>query len=379
MRYLTAGESHGPALVGILEGIPAGLRLAAADVNRDLKRRQAGYGRGQRMSIEHDEIEWLAGVRFGETLGSPIALMIRNRDFARWQERMAPEGPETGPIFTRPRPGHADLAGALKYDRRDARDILERASARETATRVALGAIAKAFLRHFGIEIISHVVALGDVTAPPPPSLDPEAIDASLVRCADPEASAAMVQAIDAARLKGDTLGGVVEVRAVGVPVGLGAHVHWDRKLDGRLGQAMLSVPAIKGLEIGAANWSAGVPGSQVHDEIVYTPEQGFTRPTNRAGGSEGGISNGEPIWVRAAMKPLSSLRRPLKSVDMATKEPFLAQVERSDITAVPAAGVVLEAVMALVLAELVLEKFGGDSLGDVDQAYRYFLGRVRP
>ncbi len=379
MRYLTAGESHGPALVGVLEGMPAGLHLSAEAVNRELLRRQGGYGRGQRMRIERDEIEWLAGVRFGETLGSPIALLIRNRDFARWQQRMASEGPETGPAFTRPRPGHADLAGALKYGRRDARDILERASARETAMRVALGAIAKALLRHFGIEIVSHVVALGGVTASPPATLDIEAIDRSPVRCADPLAEQAMMQAIDDARLKGDTLGGVVEVQALGVPVGLGAHVHWDRKLDGRLGQAMLSVPAIKGLEIGAASWAAGQPGSLVHDEIFYDAPEGFTRHSNRSGGSEGGISTGQPVWVRAAMKPLSSLHRPLRSVDMETKEEFLAQVERSDITAVPAAGVVLEAVMALVLAELFLEKFSGDALEDVEAAYRHYLGRIRP
>ncbi len=379
MRYLTAGESHGPALIGVLEGMPAGLRLSAEDVNRELGRRQAGYGRGQRMRIEQDEIEWLSGVRFGETLGSPIAVMIRNKDFERWRERMAPEGPSAGAVFTRPRPGHADLAGALKYGRRDARDILERASARETAMRVALGAMTKALLRHFGIEIVSHVVALGDVTASPPAALDLEAIDRSPVRCADPEASAAMVAAIDEARIKGDTLGGVIEVLATGVPVGLGAHVHWDRKLDGRLGHAMLSVPAIKGLEIGAANWGAARPGSEVHDEIFYRDDLGFTRETNRAGGSEGGISNGQPIWVRAAMKPLSSLHRPLRSIDMESHEEFLAQVERSDITAVPAAGVVLEAVMALVLAELFLEKFSGDAILDVEAAYRHYLGRIRP
>ncbi len=377
LRYLTAGESHGPALLGIMEGMPAGLHLSADVVNLELTRRQAGYGRGQRMRIERDEIEWLAGVRFGETLGSPIALMIRNRDFERWQQRMAPEGDVVGPAFTRPRPGHADLAGALKYGRGDARDILERASARETAMRVALGAIAKAFLGHFGIEIVSHVVALGDVTASPPAQIDRDAIDRSPVRCADPVAAEAMVAAIDAARLKGDTLGGVVEVQALGVPVGLGTHVHWDRKLDGRLGQAMLSVPAIKGLEIGAASWGAAHLGSQVHDEIFFRQGEGFTRSTNRAGGSEGGISNGAPVWVRAAMKPLSSLHRPLRSVDMDTKEEFLAQVERSDITAVPAAGVVLEAVMALVLTELFLEKFSGDALIDVEAAYHHYIGRI--
>jgi len=379
MRYLTAGESHGPGLVGILEGMPAGLRVSAAAVNRELCRRQSGSGRGGRMRIERDEIEWLAGVRFGETLGSPIAVLIRNRDHLHWGERMAPEGEPTGPAFSRPRPGHADLAGALKYGRTDARDILERASARETAARVALGAIAKTFLKEFGVGISSHVVMLGGVAAKPLAVLDLEAIEASPVRCADPQAEAAMLRAIEDARQGGDTLGGVVEARAEGVPVGLGSHVHWDRRLDGRLGQALLAVPGIKGVEVGAGFWAAGQPGSLVHDAIAYDPARGYVRETNRAGGSEGGIANGEPIVVRCAMKPLSSLGRPLPSVDMATRKPAKAQAERSDVTAVPAAGVVVEALLALVLADLLLEKFGGDCMGDVLAAYRRYRERIVP
>ncbi len=378
MRYLTAGESHGPALVGIIEGMPAGLRLAKEQVDAELARRQGGYGRGMRMKIERDEIEWLAGVRFGETIGSPIAILIRNRDHANWLDRMAPEGEPAGRPFTRPRPGHADLAGAQKYDRQDARDILERASARETAMRVALGAIARTFLGAFGIQILSHVVALGGVEALPPERLDAGEIDRSPVRCADPAAAERMMRAIDEAQLHGDTLGGVVEVIATGLPVGLGSHVQWDRKIDGRLAQAFMAIPAIKGVEIGAAFWSAGQSGSAVHDEILY--EEGrYARPTNRAGGSEGGVTNGQPLVARAAMKPLSSLRRPLRSVDIDSKEPFLAQVERSDITAVPAAGVVLEAVMALELADLFLEKFGGDSIGDTAAALRHYAERLQP
>lgn len=377
MRYLTAGESHGPALVGILEGMPAGLRLSKDAIDRELARRQGGYGRGMRMKIERDEIEWLAGLRFGETIGAPIALLIRNRDHQNWLDRMAPEGERSGRPFTRPRPGHADLAGAQKYDRADARDILERASARETAMRVALGAIAKAFLGSFSIEVLSHVVALGGVEAHPA-SLDRDRIEASPVRCADDAAAERMMQAIDEAQLRGDTLGGVVEAVATGVPVGLGSHVQWDRKLDGRLARALMAIPAIKGVEVGQGFWSAGQPGSEVHDEIVFEDGR-YVRPTNRAGGSEGGISNGEAIVVRAAMKPLSSLRRPLRSVDMETKEEFLAQVERSDITAVPAAGVVVEAVLALELADLMLEKFGGDTMADVAQALQHYKERLQP
>lgn len=378
MRYLTAGESHGPALVGILEGVPAGLRVGRAAVDAELARRQGGYGRGMRMKIERDEVEWLSGLRFGMTLGSPIALMIRNRDHANWLDRMAPEGEPSGRPFTRPRPGHADLAGTQKYDRTDARDILERASARETAMRVALGTVAREFLRAFGVEILSHVVALGGVEARAPERLDRAEIDASPVRCADADSAQAMMRAIDEAQLHGDTLGGVVEVVATGLPVGLGSHVHWDRKVDGLLAQALMAVPAIKGVEVGMGFWSAGQMGSAVHDEILFEDGR-YVRPTNRAGGSEGGITNGEPLVARAAMKPLSSLRRPLRSVDLETKEPFLAQVERSDITAVPAAGVVLEAVMALVLADLFLEKFGGDTMGDVAASLSQYTKRLQP
>lgn len=378
MRYLTAGESHGPALVGILEGMPAGLRVGRAAVDAQLARRQGGYGRGMRMKIERDEVEWLSGLRFGVTLGSPIALMIRNRDHANWLDRMAPEGEPSGRPFTRPRPGHADLAGTQKYDRTDARDILERASARETAMRVALGTVAREFLRAFGVEILSHVVALGGVEARAPERLDREEIDASPVRCADADSAQAMMRAIDEAQLHGDTLGGVVEVVATGLPVGLGSHVHWDRKVDGLLAQALMAIPAIKGVEVGMGFWSAGQMGSAVHDEILFEDGR-YVRPTNRAGGSEGGITNGEPLVARAAMKPLSSLRRPLRSVDLETKEPFLAQVERSDITAVPAAGVVLEAVMALVLADLFLDKFGGDSMGDVAASLAQYTKRLQP
>ncbi len=378
MRYLTAGESHGPALVGIIEGVPAGLHLSKAAIDRQLARRQGGYGRGMRMKIESDEIEWLSGLRFGETLGSPIALMIRNLDHANWLDRMAPEGEPAGRAFTRPRPGHADLAGVQKYARPDARDILERASARETAMRVALGTVARELLRAVGIEILSHVIALGGVSAARQERLDPEAIDRSPVRCADPEAAQAMMHAVDQAQLNGDTLGGVVEVIATGVPVGLGSHVHWDRKLDGRLAHAAMAIPAIKGVEVGDGFWGAGQPGSAVHDEILWQDGK-YVRPTNRAGGSEGGISNGEPIVVRAAMKPLSSLRRPLRSVDLQTKEAFLAQVERSDITAVPAAGVVLEGVVALELADLLLEKFGGDTVADVQAALQHYRERLQP
>lgn len=379
MRFLTAGESHGPALVGIIEGLPAGIGLETADIDRDLARRQMGYGRGGRMMIEKDRVEILSGVRFGETLGSPVALMVRNRDWEHWQERMSREGPPKGPPFTRPRPGHADLAGSLKYDRSDARDILERASARETTMRVALGAVARVFLQTFGIQILSHVLSLGEVesrTLPITPEMA-ETIDASLVRTADPEAEAAMMAAVDRAKAEGDTLGGLFEVCAFGVPVGLGSHVHYDRRLDGRLAQAMMSIPAMKGVEVGEAFQNALKPGSLVHDAIVFEPGHGFVRPTNRAGGLEGGITNGAPVSVRVAMKPLSTLKKPLKSVDLRTLEPIEAQVERSDVTAVPAAGVIGEAMMALTLAEAVLEKFGGDTLADVKRAYDAYLGRM--
>src|SRR5437870_8996001 len=375
-RFTTAGESHGRGLVALLEGIPAGLPLAAERVNTELKRRMGGYGRGARMKIEADQIEWLAGVRAGETLGSPIAMLVWNRDWEHWQDVMAPEADATGAgerrrQVTRPRPGHADLAGSLKYDRRDARDILERASARETVARVACGAVCKILLEQFGIEIGSHVVELGGVragvgaqhAAPLPERLN-QASDASPVRCLDPDAEREMIARIDAAKAAGDTLGGVVEVIAVGLPVGLGSHVSWDAKLDGRLAQALMSIPAVKGVELGLGFEAARRKGSEVHDEIL----PGLARATNRAGGTEGGMTTGEPLVARVAMKPISTLMSPLRTVDLQTGGAAPAQSERSDVTAVPAMGVIAEAMVALVLAEAMLEKFGGDALSEMQR-----------
>ena len=379
VRWTTAGESHGRGLVAILEGIPAGLAVSAARVNAELKRRMGGYGRGARMKIESDQIEWLAGVRAGETLGSPIAMLVWNRDWEHWQDVMAPEAdpPERRRQVTRPRPGHADLAGSLKYDRRDARDILERASARETVARVACGAVSKLLLEQFGIEIGSHVAELGGVVAqvptPLPQPLNPAA-DASVVRCLDPEAEREMIARIDAAKATGDTLGGIVEVLAVGVPVGLGSHVSWDRKLDGRLAQAVMSIPAVKGVELGLGFEAARRKGSEVHDEIL----PGFARATNRAGGTEGGMTTGEALVLRAAMKPISTLMSPLKTVDLATGAPAQAQSERSDVTAVPAMGVIAEAMVALVLAQAMGEKFGGDALVEMKRNYDGYQAQVR-
>jgi len=384
-RFTTAGESHGRGLVGILEGIPAGLPVSAADVDVELKRRMAGYGRGARMKIESDRIEWLAGVRAGETLGSPIAMLIWNRDWEHWQDVMAPEAdatpdPQGGGRrrqVTRPRPGHADLAGSLKYDRLDARDILERASARETVARVACGAICKKLLREFSIEIGSHVAELGDVIAnhhsPFPTPLN-ERADQSPVRCLDSEAEREMIARIDAAKAAGDTLGGIVEVIAQGVPVGLGSHVSWDRKLDGRLAQALMSIPAVKGVELGLGFEAARRKGSEVHDEIL----PGFARATNRAGGTEGGMTTGEPLVLRVAMKPISTLMSPLKTVDLKTGGPAQAQSERSDVTAVPAMGVIAEAMLAIVLTEALLEKFGGDALSELKRNVDGYLAQVR-
>jgi chorismate synthase len=386
-RFTTAGESHGRGLVGILEGIPAGLQVSAADVDAELKRRQGGYGRGARMKIESDHIEWLSGVRAGETLGSPIAMLIWNRDWEHWQDVMAPEADATpDPLgrrrqVTRPRPGHADLAGSLKYDRMDARDILERASARETVARVACGAVCKRLLREFEIEIGSHVVELGGVVASvgaqhaaPLPTHINEIADQSPVRCLDPEAEQEMIRRIDAAKAAGDTLGGIVEVVALGVPVGLGSHVSWDTKLDGRLAQALMSIPAVKGVELGLGFEAARRKGSEVHDEIL----PGFARATNRAGGTEGGMTTGEPLVVRVAMKPISTLMSPLKTVDLKTGGPAQAQSERSDVTAVPAMGVIAEAMMAIVLTQALLEKFGGDALSELKRNVEGYLAQVR-
>jgi chorismate synthase len=385
-RFTTAGESHGRGLVGILEGMPAGLPVSAERVNAELKRRMGGYGRGARMKIESDQIEWLAGVRAGETLGSPIAMLVWNRDWEHWQDVMAPEadvsgGAERRRQVTRPRPGHADLAGSLKYDRQDARDILERASARETVARVACGAVCKLLLEQFGIEIGSHVVELGGVTAgvaaqhaAPLPSPLNAAADASPVRCLDADAEREMIARIDAAKAAGDTLGGVVEVVAFGAPVGLGSHVSWDRKLDGRLAQALMSIPAVKGVELGLGFEAARRKGSEVHDEIL----PGLARATNRAGGTEGGMTTGEPLVVRVAMKPISTLMSPLKTVDLKTGAAAQAQSERSDVTAVPAMGVIAEAMVALVLAQALLEKFGGDALSEMKRNFAGYMAQVR-
>ena len=369
LRFATAGESHGPALVALVEGLPAGLAVSSDQVNRELARRMQGYGRGARMTIEQDRIEWIAGIRAGETIGSPVAMRIANRDWDNWRDVMAPErtadeGPRRRRV-TRPRPGHADLVGVIKYDRLDARDILERASARETTARVAAGALARRLLEEFAVEIGSHVVAIGGIQAELPAELPLPlnvAADASPVRCLDDAATRAIVQRIDAARAAGDTLGGEVEVVARGLVVGLGSHVSWDRKLDGRLAAMLMSIPAVKGVEIGLGFEAARRPGSAVHDPIG----PGLGRLSNNAGGLEGGMTTGEPLVLRVAMKPISTLMSPLATVDLATGREAAAQSERSDVTAVPAMGVIAEALTALVLADAMLEKFGGDSLGEM-------------
>jgi chorismate synthase len=377
LRWLTAGESHGSALVAILEGVPAGVAVTSAEVVQELARRRLGYGRGARMSFEQDEVEVIGGLRHGVTLGSPVAIRVGNSEWPKWQTVMAADpvdpaelaGQARNAPLTRPRPGHADLAGMQKYGFTDARPILERASARETAARVAVGTVAKALLRQgLGIEILSHVVELGPVAAKPgvvPQPGDAERIDADPLRCLDPEASAAMVAEVDAAKRDADTLGGVVEVLAHGVPPGLGSHVHWDRKLDARLAAALMSIQAIKGVEIGDGFTQARSRGSVAHDEIMPT-EDGVRRVTDRAGGLEGGMTTGEPLRVRAAMKPISSLNRALSTVDVATGEPATAINQRSDVCAVPAAAVVAESMVALVLASAAMEKFGGDSLAEL-------------
>jgi len=373
LRYVTAGESHGRALVGILEGMPAGLPVSKEKVHVQLRRRQGGYGRGGRMKIEQDQIEVLSGIRAGVTLGSPIALVMWNRDWENWSKHMDPWNPppERYSPVTVPRPGHADLAGALKYRHTDIRNVLERASARETAMRVALGSLARQLLEYFGVQIASHVVQIHSVRASVDATgLDVEELnaraDASPVRCLDPAAEREMIARIDQAQSEGNTVGGVFEVIAAHVPVGLGSYVHWDRKLDGRIAQAMASLPAMKAVEIGLGVESAGRWGSECHDEIYYDEGRGYHRTTNRAGGLEGGVTNGERLIVRVAMKPLSTLRRPLDSVDMKSKKPVSAHVERSDVCAVPAASVIGEAVLALVLADAFLEKYGGDSIAEI-------------
>ncbi len=378
LRFLTAGESHGPGLVAILEGLPGGLEVDVAGVSAELTRRRQGYGRGARMAIEQDEVEILGGVRHGRTLGSPVAMLIRNTEWPKWESIMTPGPGERGNEVTRPRPGHADLAGMIKYGTDDARDVLERASARETAARTVVGYLARTLLATVGVDVLSHVVSIGDVQAKPtvPTSADRDAIEADPVRCLDPQASAKMIDAIDQAREAKDTLGGVFEVVAHGVPVGIGSHVHYDRKLDGLLAGAVMSIPAVKGVEIGDGFEAAASPGSRAHDEIVIV-DGTVTRATNRAGGTEGGISNGQPIRVRGAMKPISTLMQPLRTVDMSTGEPDQAVRERSDVCAVPAAGVVGEQMVAFVLADEFTRKFGGDGVDEFVAAVDAHRARV--
>ncbi|HEV8437782.1 MAG TPA: chorismate synthase [Methylomirabilota bacterium] len=379
-RFLTAGESHGEALTAVIDGVPAGLPLTEEHINEDLARRQRGYGRGGRMKIEHDQVHLSSGVRWGVTLGSPISLTIQNRDWENWKQTMAvgtPPPGTTAKTVTRPRPGHADLAGAMKYGHHDIRNVLERSSARETTARVAVAGVAKRLLSEFGISILSHVTEIGGVRIESLESPWEEIrrrAESSEVRCADTTAEAAMIEAIDKAKAAGDTLGGVFEVVALGCPVGLGSYVQWDRKLDGLLAQAFCSIHAIKGAEIGLGFESARRPGSEVHDEILFDADGGFHRGSNSAGGLEGGVTNGQPVVVRAVMKPISTLRKPLRSVDVATKEAVEAVVERSDVCAVPAAGVVGEAMMAIVLARAFLEKFGGDSIDEIRHNHQAYL-----
>jgi len=388
LRWLTAGESHGPALLAILEGLPAGVEVSTAYIGAALERRRAGYGRGARMSFERDEVELLAGVRHGLTLGSPIAVRIGNTEWPKWSVVMAADPVEPQVLaglarnapLTRPRPGHADLAGMQKYGFDDARPVLERASARETAARVALGAVAQAFLRQVGgIEVLSHVVAIGAAATPSdsvPVPADRVRIDEDPVRCLSAAGSAAMVVEIDAAKADADTLGGVVEVVVHGLPPGLGSHVHWDRRLDARLSAALMGIQAIKGVEVGDGFDVARRRGSMAHDEIEAGPD-GIRRVTGRSGGVEGGMSTGEVLRVRAAMKPISTLSRPLATVDVATGNPATAIAQRSDVCAVPAAGVVAEAMVALVLAEAVAEKFGGDSVPETRRNLAGYLGAL--
>lgn len=390
IRYFTAGESHGPQLTAILEGLPAGLRITEEAINVDLARRQCGYGRGGRMQIEKDAVEILSGVRWGETIGSPVALSVKNRDWVNWKEKMSPYETHRDDAIriTRSRPGHADLPGAMKYNQRDVRNILERSSARETTMRVAVGGIAKALLSEFGVSVYGFVVELGGIkaerTALPLKKLG-ELAAASELFTYDKGAEASMKMLIDSTKESGDTLGGVVEVNVAGAPVGLGSHVHWDRKLDARLSMALMSIQAIKGVEVGLGFEAARSHGSQVHDEIYFDSARvlqgkngGFYRKTNNAGGIEGGITNGEDIILRAAMKPIPTLYKPLQSVDMVTKEAFEATVERSDVCAVAAAAVVAEAVVAIEVVNAFLEKFGGDSIAEIRRNYDAYIDYLR-
>jgi chorismate synthase len=392
IRFLTAGESHGKCLSLIIEGVPAGLKLSAQDINLDLSRRQIGYGRGGRMKIESDKAQITAGVRTGVTLGSPISVTIENKDWENWQDVMSPE-PEFSDrqdsvAITKPRPGHADLAGGIKYHHKDLRNILERASARETATRVAVGAAAKRILEEINVFVTSFVIQIGEYLIHDLQNLQiffskerfkefQEKLDNSPLRCPDSEAEKLMIQAIDSVKDAGDSIGGVFQVIVFNVPTGLGSHVHWDRRLDARIAYALMSIPAIKGVEFGLGFESARRKGSQVHDEIYYESEIGFYRKTNNAGGLEGGITNGENVVVKAVMKPIPTLMNPLKSVDFVSKEPFLATKERSDVCAVPAAGIVGEAMVAIEVANAVLEKFGGDNISEMKQNFKAYIDYI--
>lgn len=377
-RFLTAGESHGQCLTAIVEGIPAGLKINLDEMNKDMARRQQGFGRGGRMKIETDRAEFLSGVRFGETMGDPVTIKVANRDWQNWTDRMSVMGEEFGDKVTAVRPGHADLTGVLKYDRNDARDILERASARETATRVAVGGLCKQFLKACGIEVVSHVVKIGGI------GVDESKIDYAKIgtgdselNCYDPEAEEKMKERILAAMQEGDTLGGVFEVIVRGVPLGLGSHIQWDKRLDGKLAWAMMGIQAIKGVEIGAGFQCGELPGSEIHDEMFYDENKKVYRKTNRAGGLEGGMSNGEDIVIRACMKPIPTLMKPLHSIDIGSETEVLACKERSDVCAVSAASVVGEAMAAIVIAEAVTDKFGNDAMVDVLSAMKAYKARV--
>ncbi len=377
-RFLTAGESHGRGLVAIIDGVPAGLTLDEDYIALDLARRQKGYGRGARMKIEKDRAEILSGVRHGLTMGSPIALLIWNRDWENWKQAMSvtPVDRDVEPV-THLRPGHADLPGTMKYNLDDVRPVLERASARETAMRVAVGAVARKLLGEFGIEIHSHTVCIGGKWAIEVEKINWSKVEKSPVRCADSRAEKAMLSAIEEAKVAGDSLGGVFEVIASGVPIGLGSHVHWDRRLDGRIAQSMMSIQAVKGVGIGAGFNVAELPGSQVHDVIEFSMKQGWSHASNRAGGVEGGMSNGEPIVVRCAVKPIPTMSNALPSVDLRTGRKVKAHIERSDVCIVPAAGVIGEAMLAIVLADALLEKFGGDHISETLRNYRSYLDTV--
>jgi chorismate synthase len=381
LRFTTAGESHGPGLVAIVEGIPAGLELDREALDRDMARRQLGYGRGGRMKIESDAVEIRSGVRHGRTLGSPIAILVANRDYPNWDERMNPWPVDAEVEESHlPRPGHADLAGALKFGHSDVRNVLERASARETAARVAAGAIAKGFLSAVGVGVHSHVIQIASVRAPERDDLTPDdfaGVDDSPVRSLDPAASHAMVEEIDRLRKENESLGGKFEVRAFGLVPGIGSHVSWSEKLDGRLAQAICSIQSVKGVSLGEAWEVAGKPGSEAHDEIFWSEERGWYRETNRAGGLEGGMTNGEPLVIQAAIKPISTMTQPLRSVDTETREPAQAMRERTDSTVVPAAAVVAEAMVALVVAAAYREKFGGDHIDDVRSALAAYKERI--